>query len=157
MNTLRTYPGNGRAFRLPLFLALLFASGAIAVADGGADLTFQGDASFNGPHGDQAIQVALVNTDTGEVVARESGTVSGADDPAFSFTFADALKADTAYEVHYWIDSNFGGGSAGSCDPSNNDHQWRVALDMASEAVTHTESHDPSRLGDVCDTFAGAM
>ncbi|MDN3521897.1 hypothetical protein [Halomonas ramblicola] len=127
-----------------------------ALADDGHDLSFQGDASFQGPHGGQAIEAALVDADSGEVLARQDGSVSAEDDPAFVLDFPGALQEGRGYEVHYWIDSNFGGGSEGACDPMEHDHQWRVTLDEADEAdeaVTHVEDHDPGRMTEACSTF----
>jgi len=135
-----------------MLLSLLLAA-PLALASGGHDLTFQGDASFGGPHGGQAIQAAVVDAETGEVVAKESASVSVDGDPAFSFDFPGALQDGKGYAVHYWIDSNFGGGSEGSCDPMKNDHQWSISLEPASDAVTHVESHNPGAQSDVCATF----
>lgn len=135
-----------------LLLILLFLAPA-AVANEGYDLTFQGDASFGGAHGGQAVQAALVDASSGEALETMSGTVSADADPAFSFVFPGALQEGGSYEVHYWIDSNFGGGSEGSCDPKGTDHQWSVALEASGEAVTHVESHNPGAQSDVCATF----
>ncbi|MEQ6916334.1 hypothetical protein [Halomonas aquatica] len=135
-----------------LLLCLLFVA-PVALASGGHDLTFQGDASFGGPHGGQAVQVALVDAASGEVLETKSGTVSADVSPAFSFDFPGALNEGSSYEVHYWIDSNFGGGTEGSCDPKGTDHQWSVSLEGSGEAVTHAESHDPGAQSDVCATF----
>ncbi|MDR9438117.1 MAG: hypothetical protein RI841_01235 [Halomonas sp.] len=135
-----------------LLLPLLFLA-PLAMASEAYDLTFQGDASFGGPHGGQAVQAALVDAASGEVLETMSGTVSADADPAFSFVFPGALSTSGSYEVHYWIDSNFGGGSEGRCDPKGTDHQWRVALDASGEAVTHVESHAPGAQSDVCATF----
>ncbi|WP_242458030.1 hypothetical protein [Halomonas sp. YLGW01] len=129
----------------------LLASAALA-ADG-HDLTFQGDASFGGPHGGQAIQAALVDTDSGEVLAVESGTVSADGAPAFSFSFPGALKAGGRYAVDYWIDSNFGGGTAGTCDGMQHDHQWHIPILAGEMATTHVERHDPSAQSAVCASF----
>lgn len=126
---------------------------AVALASEGHDLVFQGDASFQGPHGGQAIAVALVEAESGEVLARQEGRVAGEGETAFAFEFPGALMPETAYEVHYWIDSNFGGGGEGVCDAMSQDHQWRVALDAVMGDLTHTETHDPARLGEVCDSF----
>jgi len=134
---------------------LLLGSGSSAMGGSANDLVFQGDGSFQGAHGDQAIQVAVVDAETGKVVARKSGAVSRTQDPAFSFSFPDSLKNGRRYEVHYWIDSNFGGGSSGACDPKANDHQWRVPLGGVDGDVTHTEKHIPAAASDVCDTFSG--
>ncbi|APE30397.1 hypothetical protein BOX17_05150 [Halomonas aestuarii] len=143
-------PGRIRPRRL--LLSLLFLA-PVALAMEGQDLTFQGDASFNGPHGGQAVQAALVDASSGEVLETMSDTVSADADPAFSFDFPGALHEGGSYEVHYWIDSNFGGGSEGSCDPKGTDHQWSVALEASGEAVTHVESHNPGAQSDVCATF----
>ena len=78
-------------------------------SDGPFDLTFAGDATFQGPHGGQDIAVALVSD--GTVVETMTGVVSATESPAFSFTFEDALEDGESYEVHYWIDANFGGAS----------------------------------------------
>ena len=119
-----------------------------------ADLTFQGDASFQGAHGGQAIEVGVVRSSDGLLVTSMSDTVSATMDPAFSFDFPGALLKDTAYEVHYWIDSNFGGGTAGVCDPVDVDHQWSVALGSTTDdSVTRTEAHDPTAQSPVCSTF----
>ncbi|RAR59822.1 hypothetical protein BCL93_108172 [Onishia taeanensis] len=124
-----------------------------ALAADGQDLTFQGDASFGGPHGGQAIKAALVDTASGEVLAVQSDTVSADGDPAFSFTFPGALQAGGSYAVDYWIDSNFGGGSVGTCDGMQNDHQWHIPIEAGDMATTHVESHDPSAQSPVCASF----
>ncbi|MFW5947258.1 MAG: hypothetical protein ACOCUW_02090 [Gemmatimonadota bacterium] len=119
-------------------------------------LTFAGDASFQGAHGDQTIRVALVSGDA-TVESTQEGTVSATADPAFSFTFPDALQADQGYEIHYWIDSNFGGGAVEVCDGTDTDHQWRLYLDPVASDVTVTDSHRPTETGDVCGTFAADL
>ncbi|WP_240724813.1 hypothetical protein [Onishia niordana] len=138
-------------FSAAVLFSALFATTALAAE--GRDLTFQGDASFGGPHGGQSIQAALVDTESGEVLAVESGTVSATDDPAFSVTFPDALEAGGSYAVDYWIDSNFGGGMEGTCDGMQHDHQWHTPIEAADMATMHMESHDPSNQTAVCDSF----
>lgn len=142
---------------LPLLSALLLV-GACDDDDGTEpegpyDLTFQGDATFQAPHGDQDISVALLDDPTGTVVATMSGTVSADEDPAFSFTFPGALVAGESYMVAYWIDSNFAGGTVGTCDPPEIDHQWMVPLGTPQDDLVVTETHDPGSLMDVCDSF----
>lgn len=135
---------------LAALLALpLLATTALA----NEDLIFQGDASFAGPHGGQTIEVALVNVTSGEVVDTATGTVLPENDPTFSFEFPAVLEEGNSYEVHYWIDSNFGGGSEGSCDEVGVDHQWLVALEGIGNPVTQVVTHDPSAQTAVCDTF----
>ncbi len=116
-------------------------------------LTFELDDSFQGPHGGQAISVAVVRASNDEVVARENGTVSATANPSFSFATGAVLDGGTAYEVHYWIDSNFGGGVVGVCDPKAIDHQWNAAVGSPSADVTITEAHDPASTEDVCTSF----
>ncbi len=117
-------------------------------------LTFQGDLSFQGPHAGQSIAVAVVQASDGAVIEQQTGTVSGTADPAFSFTFMGVLVNGVAYEVHYWIDSNFGGGTVGVCDPKAIDHQWNVAIAAVTGDVTIVEVHDAANTVDVCTTFA---
>ena len=135
-----------------LAAALLLAAGP-ALASEGHDLTFSGDGTFVAPHGGQAIEVALFDVTAGEVVATDTGTVASEEPPAFSFTFPGALEEGRLYDVHYWIDSNFGGGSEGSCDPVNVDHQWRVALTNVSESLSIEVAHDPAEQAPVCTSF----
>lgn len=142
------------------FVAPLLLFGLTACDDdepagpmGPFNFTFQGDASFQGAHGGQEIRVALEGAG-GEVVASESGTVSETSDPAFSFSFVDVLEQGQSYELKYWIDSNFGGGTPGVCDPPANDHQWSVAVTAANDDVTITDMHRPGETESVCATFA---
>ena len=116
-------------------------------------LTFQGDLSFQGPHAGDPIAVAVVQASDGVVMAQQTGTVSGTTDPAFSFTFAGVLVSGVAYQVHYWIDSNFGGGTVGVCDLKAIDHQWNVAIPAVAGDVTLTEAHNAANTVDVCTTF----
>ena len=117
------------------------------------DLVFIGDASFQGAHGGQAIEIAVVEAGGGAVVASDGGTVSGAGTNAFSFTFDEVLEEGEAYEVHYWIDSNFGGGTAGTCDPPANDHQWSVDIATVTQDLIMSDSHRPTETESVCATF----
>ncbi|SFU77711.1 hypothetical protein [Halomonas korlensis] len=142
----------GKEASCQLAVVLLLAASP-ALASNGHDLTFTGDGTFNLPHGDQAIQVALYDVAAGEVVATESGHVAPDEDPAFSFTFPGALEEGKLYDVHYWIDSNFGGGDEGSCDPVNIDHQWRVALTDITEPVSLEVNHEPADQAPVCTSF----
>ena len=89
--------------------------------------------------------MAVVRTSDGVVEEEQAGTVSGTADPAFSFTSLGLLEEGEAHQVHYWIDSNFGGGTVGVCDPKANDHQWNVAI----AAVAHNAANTV----DVCTTF----
>ncbi|MDZ7851266.1 MAG: hypothetical protein U5L98_01090 [Halomonas sp.] len=133
--------------------AALLIAAAPALANEGHDLTFAGDGTFVAPHGGQAIEVAVFDVTAGEVVATDAGHVAPEEGPAFSFTFAEVLEEGKLYDVHYWIDSNFGSGSEGSCDPVNVDHQWRVALTDVTEPVSLEVAHDPAEQAPVCTSF----
>ncbi|WP_051530270.1 MULTISPECIES: hypothetical protein [Halomonas] len=152
----RLIPGT-RSISRPLAAALLLASTSVlaasALANEGHDLTFTGDGSFISPHGGQTIHVALYDVTAGEVVASDTGSVSTSEEPAFSFTFPGALEEGRLYDVHYWADSNFGGGSEGQCDPINIDHQWREALIHVESSVTLDVVHEPAMQAPVCTSF----
>lgn len=117
------------------------------------DLTFEGDATFQGAHGGQDIYVAVVEQGSGEVVAEDQGVVSADEEPTFSFTFSDVLVAGTSYNLDYWIDSNFMGGTVGTCDEPEDDHQWRIDLGSVSGPVSITEEHVAGDIQSVCSTF----
>ncbi len=114
------------------------------------DLIIEGDASFQGTHGGQSISVVVVGLDE-FAVGQQSGTVSASDLPSFSFSFPALLAPGFSYQVHYWIDSNDGGGSPGICDP--NDHQGSLPAFSASANVTLTATHDDPNTVDVCSKF----
>ena len=99
------------------------------------------------------IYVAVVRAADGAVVATQTGTVSATADPAFSFTFTGLLVVGVAYQVPYWIDSNFGRGTVGVCDPKAYDHQWNVAVATVEADVIITEPHNAAITMDVCATF----
>jgi len=114
-------------------------------------MTFSLDASFQSLHGGQPIQIAVVRD--GVVVARTGGTVSVSQDPSFSFAAGAVLEQGTAYQVHYWIDSNIGGGTPGACDPKAIDHQWSTEFLWPTNDVDFTVSYQPWLIEDVCNTF----
>jgi hypothetical protein len=152
--------------RMPLpshystFLALVLAYTALAACDsestdpaGPFRLTFHLDASFQGPHGGQPIAIALVRASDGSVVVEANGAVSASEDPSFTWSTGAVMQAGIDYEVHYWIDSNFGGGAVGVCDPKANDHQWSVEFLSVSNDVDFTTEHEPALTEDVCATL----
>lgn len=145
---------------LPILLAGLAACGdddptPPPSEPGTFSLTFEGDETFQGAHGDQTIYVAVEDSE-GEEVEFATGTVSATEDPAFSFTFEDALTEDQDYSVKYWIDSNFTEeGTEGVCDPPESDHQWDVAIEGVSEDVVLSETHEPGETTAVCEGTFG--
>lgn len=117
------------------------------------DLVFTGDATFQGPHGGQTINVGVVEQGSGTLVAEQTGTVAADADPSFSFTFTDVLEEGTSYDLVYWIDSNFAGGQTGVCDAPDDDHQWLIAVGEATDDVTVADTHRPAAVEPVCDLF----
>lgn len=116
-------------------------------------LTFSLDSSFQLPHGGQPIRIAVVRSSDGMVVAEDSGIVSATQNPSFSFTPGAVLERGTSYAVHYWIDSNIGGGTPGVCDPRAIDHQWSVEFPFPTSDVNFTASYAPALTENVCSTF----
>jgi hypothetical protein len=122
------------------------------LATGPYQLTFQGDGSFPGAHAGQALEAAVIRISDGAVLDVQTTTVAASGDPSFSVTFAPTLDYLAAYRVHYWIDSNFGGGTAGVCEAPNVDHQWSVDIPMAQ--ITFKDVHRPgASTTNVCTTF----
>lgn len=128
--------------------------GDLVGSSGPFALTFSLDASFQGPHGGQPISWAVVRSSGGAVVAAGNGTVSATKDPSFSFTTGAVMKKGAAYEVHYWIDSNFGGGTPGVCDSKDIDHQWSTEFPTPTNDIDLTVSHESALTEYVCDTFS---
>ena len=119
----------------------------------GFQLTFSLDASFGPPHGGDPISWSLVQSSNGFAADFGSGVVSSTADPAFSFTTADVMRRGVDYEVHYWIDSNIGGGTQGVCDAETIDHQWSTELLSVNNDVNLTVPHNPALVENVCSSF----
>lgn len=143
----------------PTTAALLLLPFCLAAAQASAsesyDLTFEGDGTFLIPHQGNSIQAAIVDIHANEVVAKQSGTISGTGEPAFAFQFSDVFEEGKLYDLHYWIDSNFGdgNGNVGSCDPIDIDHQWRIAFANISDNMTEVARLAPEDQAPVCATF----
>jgi len=114
-------------------------------------LRFSLDSSFQTLHGGQPIQIAVVRG--GVVVAQTSGTVSATQNPSFSFAAGAVLERGITYEVHYWIDSNIGGGTPGVCDPKAIDHQWSTEFVWPTNDVDFPVSYQLWLVEDICHTF----
>lgn len=126
----------------------------VTVPDPGPyQLTFSLDTSFQIPHGNHPIHIALVRLTDGVVVAEDSGIVSATEDPSFSFTPNAMMERGTAYAVRYWIDSNIGGGTIGVCDPITFDHQWSTEFFSPTNDVNFTAMYQPQLTEYVCNTF----
>lgn len=145
---------------LPVLILVLVAG---AACDGNSSsptsptgpyrLTFSLDATFQEPHGGQSIAIALVRTADGSVVVQANGAVSPTQDPSFTWSTGPVMQAGDDYEVHYWIDSNLGGGTLGVCDRKAIDHQWSVEFPAVANDKDHTVSHNDALTENVCETF----
>jgi len=117
-------------------------------------LTFILDASFQGPHGGDPIEWAVVRPFDGLIVDSGSGTVSGTQNPSFSFSTGRVLRMGVTYEVHYWIDANLKGmGTPGVCDPKGIDPQWSTEFLSVHNDIVFTVSYNLALTEDVCGTF----
>jgi len=116
-------------------------------------MAFSLDATFQGNHGGQSIAIAIIRTSDGSVVVQANGAVSATQDPSFTWSTGPVMQAGIDYEVHYWIDSNFGGGTLGVCDPIAIDHQWSVEFLSVANDIDWTASHNDALTEDVCRTF----
>jgi len=147
-----------RRWWMLLMLALVSATGGACRDDDitgpvAFHLTFSLDTSFRTPHGRDPIFWSLVLSSNGFSADFGSGVVSSTGDPAFSFTTADVMQRGVDYEVHYWIDSNIGGGTPGLCDDETIDHQWSTELLSVSNNVNLTVPHNPALVENVCSSF----
>jgi len=151
---------NGLSAAILILLLAIFAGvacndGRIDVIrpTGPFDLTFSLDASFQSVHGGQPIHWAVVRSFDSLKVAEGSGMLSTTADPCFSLTARDVLMEGLSYEVHYWIDSNIGGGAVGVCDPKAIDHQWSTEFFFPSNDISFTVPYSLWLIEDVCGTF----
>jgi hypothetical protein len=111
------------------------------------------DASFQYQHGGHDVRIAVVRRSDGATVAAGGGRISADQNPAFTFSSGAELEAGAHYEVHYWIDSNIGGGTRGVCDGREIDHQWSIELFFVFNDRELTVSHHDALTEDVCSTF----
>ena len=114
-------------------------------------------------YGGQTISWALLRSDTGEKLVAGRGTISDTTNPAFSVNTGDVMLFGVPHQMHYWIDSNIGGGTPGVCDPvvrdeddeiiESFDMQWIAPFGGATDDLVFIAIYSPDRVQDVCDTF----
>lgn len=154
---IRTSRGRTGAVLVILLLTCLPAckdnGGDILDAAGPYTLTFSLDATFQAPHGGDPISWALVLSSNGFAADFGKGVVSDTANPAFSFTTAAVMQPEVDYEVHYWIDSNIGGGTLAVCDAETIDHQWSTELLSVTNDIDFTVSYTPALVENVCSSF----
>jgi hypothetical protein len=86
-------------------------------------------------------------------MAQDVGIVSDTENPSFSFTTTEVMDRNNSYAVHYWIDSNIGGGTLGLCDSTDFDHQWSTEFFTVTNDINFTVGYEPSLVEYVCGTF----
>ncbi len=142
-----------------VFFALAFlihgcgGGGGDGGSSGPFQITFSLDDTFQVPHGDNTIHIAVVRSSDNVVVDGGFGTVSATLNPSFTFVSGAVMDRGIDYELHYWIDSNIGGGTLGVCDPKAIDHQWSIEFLSVTNDKVGTVSHNPAITEDVCSTF----
>jgi len=151
-----------------LLLACMFTLGCdeddevITSGSGPFSLRFSLAAEFQ-QYGGQTISWALLRSDNGEKLVAGRGTISATTNPAFSVNTGHVMSFGVPHEMHYWIDSNIGGGTPGECDPvvrDDNDEiiesfdmQWIAPFGGATDDLVFIAIHNPDRVQDVCDSF----
>ena len=93
-----------------------FIDEVITTGSGPYSLRFSLAADFQ-VYGGQTISWALLRSDNGEKLVAGRGTISPITNPAFTAETGNVMLLGVPHEVHYWIDSNIGGGTPGECDP----------------------------------------
>ncbi len=120
------------------------------------EMTFTGDASFQGPHAGDMLTVRRWRIDG--PLSEWLGSTHVIPDPSqdnVGFSFRKSLVSGERYDIYLWIDSNIGGGTVGFCDPPAIDHQWNVAIPTVTGDVNIIFSHDDATVTDVCSVFDG--
>ena len=151
-------------FASNLCVALLVTLGACSDDDNGIDfgappagpyrLTLEGDESFRGPHGSHFINVVVISRNLGGfAVAEDKAIISLTNSTSFDFSFSRLLAEGVPHEVYFWIDSDIDGGSPGTCDPPEIDHQWSATIANPREGILLSESHVDDNDFEVCSFF----
>jgi hypothetical protein len=101
------------------------------------------------------VSFVLVRTSGAEIATGGGGIVFGPPDSlSWVLSWSVGLHLGEAYQIHYWFDSNFGGGTAGVCDAPEIDHQWKVLIPAVAGDIDVLVSHDPNAVTDVCSSFS---
>ena len=138
-------------------VAALAVLGAVACnppinEPGSLDLDVTIPASYPTVHAGQPYAMALVEGVDGVEQETQLGLIASSGEVVV--TFADLLAEGVDYEIHVWIDSNFGGGAAGTCEgaPDFFDHQWLYEAGQFVDDGTFTLPDHNTTFTDVCGT-----
>ncbi len=114
-------------------------------------------------YGGERISWALLRSDTGERLVTGAGTISFTANPPFTANTGNVMLLGVPHEMHYWIDTNIGGGTPGECDPvvrdaddnlvESFDRQWTAPFGGATADLVFIAIHNPDRVQDVCASF----
>ena len=151
-----------------LLLACLFtlhcddSTEVIDTGSGPYSLRFSLAADFQ-LYGGQTVAWALLRSDNGEKLVEGRGTISPTTNPAFSVNTGNVMLIGVPHQMHYWIDSNEGGGTPGVCDPVERDAdgeviepydmQWIAPFGGVTDDLVFIAIYSPDLVQDVCDTF----
>ena len=145
-------------FVMSFCIGLLVALGACDtptdLSDVRFEMTFTGDASFQGPHAGDMLTVRRWHIDG--PLSESLGSTHVIPDPSqdnVGFSFRGSLVSGQRYDVYLWIDSNVGGGSVGVCDPPAIDHQWRVRIPAVTGEVNIIFPHHDTTVTEVCSSI----
>jgi hypothetical protein len=120
-----------RSVALPPPLAALAALAALGCnppvdTTGEFDLDVTIPASYAAAHSGLGFALALVEGVDGNEIDTVTGSLPSSGSTAA--LFADAVVQGVPYELHFWVDSNLGGGTALACDGAPDSRSlWRVA------------------------------
>ena len=138
---------------IPLIpLALIACNGDdTGGGDGPFTVTVSIPDSYFGPHAGVDFSLAIVDSG-GDVVDETSGALPTAEGAADEH---DLEAEGSGLEVHFWVDANLGGGTAGTCDgdPDFFDHQWVYALGTVDADRDFALPAHNLDFTDVCATF----
>ncbi|HUJ73570.1 MAG TPA: hypothetical protein VL359_01880 [bacterium] len=145
----REFPIRGALLACALAL-LAMAAGCASSSAGMAGDQYNLDFSvtkFN-PHNGETLAVAVVDAESGKVIAKQSGKVV---DNTASFTFSRILSKGKTYYVDFYADHN----KNGVCDDPPADHEWRLSVGPVDGNMTATMAHNVN-FTKVCSDF-GSM
>lgn len=145
----------------PLVLLPVLALGLVAcderstdVSPWPFDIVVSGDSAFGHKYAGKRFNAMLLLKESGNFLSWGREWVSDEELPVL-FIFGDKIYEGHDYVLKFWVDSNFGGGRVGPCDPPDIDHQWQMEItDVSGDVNLHNISPpSPDDFEPVCDAF----